>query len=153
MCWLLYFVLSCCRNTCLSVLPASDVCPSFLLALNTLGKHIWECQTTEGDQSMYVCERVRMHVSMTEMSLSVLGVSPREREMLTKLCGDKWFISKTLNLKACHISSFCLQTCIQTLTGPSAETLTTPCSFTHFVFCGNTIILVYFRSCRVYCKL
>lgn len=48
--------------------------------LNTWGKHIWECsQTTEGDQSMYVCERVCMHVWTTEMSLSVLGVSPRER--------------------------------------------------------------------------
>lgn len=44
------------RNTCLSVLPASNVCPSFLLALNTWGKHIWECsQTTEGDQRVCVC--------------------------------------------------------------------------------------------------
>lgn len=79
------FVSCSCRNTCLSVLPASDVCASFLLALNTWGKHIWECsQTTEGDQSMCVCERVCVHVWMTEMSLSVLGVSPKERVLHLK---------------------------------------------------------------------
>lgn len=51
--------------------------------------------------------------------------------MLTKLCCDKWFISTTLNLKACHISSFYLQSFVQTSTVPSAKTLSTPCSFAH----------------------
>lgn len=84
---------------------------------------------------MFVC----MCVWMREICLSVLGVSQKERKMLTKLCCDKWFISTTLNLKAGHISSFYLLR-LQTSTVPSAKTMSTPCSFTHSVFlwpCSN----------------
>lgn len=66
--------------------------------------------------------------------------------MLTKLCCDKWFISTTLNLKACHISSFCSLTYVQIFTVPSACALSAPRSLAHSVFVAFAIIFIQFRT-------
>lgn len=112
-------------------LPQTSVLP-FLLALNTWRKHIWECsQTTEGDRSECVCTCVCVCAYVCgerKMPFSIKGQSTRNK-MLTKLCCEKWFISTTVNLKACYISSSNLPNFVQASTVPSAETQSKTCSF------------------------
>lgn len=132
-CWIiLCFPSSFPRNTCLSVLPASNVCPSIPTGL----KHMEEAHMGVQSDHWGRPERVCMHVCVClcvcverEKCLSVLRVSQWEIKMLTKLCCEKWFISTTVNLKACYISSSNLPNFIQTSTVPSAETQSKPCSF------------------------
>lgn len=148
-CWIsLCFSSSSLRNTCLSVLPASNVCPSFLLALNTWGKHIWECsQTTEGDQS--VCLFVCVCVCGWEMCLSVLGVSKKEKN------ADQAALWQMVHLHVCklesllHLEFLCAelhpkpQLCLQLK--PSLHPVLSPT----LSFCGSSI----FRPSKDYRKL